>query len=43
MVLNPNYFDADKFKNDYKSFFVDKLIFTTVVNEKENKKESYVV
>jgi hypothetical protein len=43
MVLYPNIFDPDKFKNDYKSFFVDKLIYTTVVDEKENKKESYVI
>ena len=43
MALDPAVFDADKFKNDYKSFFVDKLIFTTVLDEKENKKSSFVV
>jgi hypothetical protein len=43
MALDPNLFDADKFKNDYKSFFVDKLLFTTIIDEKENKKKSFVV
>jgi len=43
IVLDPLKFDPDKFRNDYKTFIEDKLIVSTVIDEKENKKQEFIM